>query len=88
MLFGVKVVRQNAIEFGISTPELACKMAGASDVAIVGSSIIILFLKHGNEAPLCVGEYVKLMKDAIFPQHSFFFAVSPDLYVFQSHRLR
>lgn len=66
----MKVVRENtdlpcAIGFGISTPEQAKKMADISDGAIVGSSIIKLLEKHGKEAPKYIGEYVKLMKDAI-----------------------
>ena len=66
----VEVVRQNtdipcAIGFGISTPELAKKMADISDGAIVGSAIIKLLDKYGKDAPRYVGEYVKSMKDAL-----------------------
>lgn len=66
----VKVIRENtdipcAIGFGISTPEQARKMADISDGAIVGSAIIKLMEKHGNDAPRYVGEYVKSMKDAV-----------------------
>ena len=66
----VRGVRENthvpcAIGFGISTPEQAKKMADISDGAIVGSAIIKLLEKYGQEAPKYVGEYVKSMKDAI-----------------------
>jgi len=66
----VKVVRENtevpcAIGFGISTPEQAKKMADISDGAIVGSAIIKLLEKHGKDAPKYIGDYVKMMKEAI-----------------------
>ena len=65
-----KLVRENssvpcAVGFGISTPEQAAKMAGISDGAIVGSAIIKLVAKYGNDAAGPVGEYVKSMKDAL-----------------------
>ena len=66
----VKVIRENtdvpcAIGFGISTPEQAKKMADVSDGAIVGSAIIKIIEKYGEESPKYVGEYVKSMKDAM-----------------------
>ena len=66
----VNVVRENtdipcAVGFGISTPEQAKKMASISDGAIVGSAIIKLLEKHGKDAPVYVGEYIKSMKTAI-----------------------
>ena len=66
----VRVIRENtdvpcAIGFGISTPEQAKKMAGISDGAIVGSAIIKLLEKYGQNAPRYIGEYVKSMKNAI-----------------------
>ena len=66
----VKVVRENtdvpcAIGFGISTPEQAAKMAGLSDGVIVGSAIIKLLEKHGENAPKHIGAYIKSMKDAM-----------------------
>lgn len=66
----VEVVRENtdipcAIGFGISTPEQAKKMADISDGAIVGSAIVKLLEKYGEDAPIYVGEYVKSMKNAM-----------------------
>lgn len=66
----VKVARENTdipcvIGFGISTPEQARKMAEISDGAIVGSAIVQLLEKHGKDAPVYVGEYIKSMKNAI-----------------------
>ncbi len=66
----VKVVRQNtdipcAIGFGISAPGQAKEMADISDGAIVGSAVIKLLEEHGKDAPKHIGEYVKLMKDAL-----------------------
>lgn len=66
----VKLVRENAsvpcaVGFGISTPEQAAKMASISDGAIVGSAIVKLIAKHGENAAEPVGEYVKKMKKAL-----------------------
>ena len=66
----VAAVRANtkipcAIGFGISTPAQAKQMASLSDGAIVGSAIIKILAKHGDDAPKFVGEYVKSMKDAL-----------------------
>lgn len=66
----VETVRKNtnipcAIGFGISTPEQARKMADISDGAIVGSAIIKLLEKHGKNSAPYVGEYVKVMKNAL-----------------------
>lgn len=66
----VQVVRQNtkipcAIGFGISTPEQAAKMAALSDGAIVGSAIVKLLERYGQDAPSHVGDYVKSMKAAM-----------------------
>ena len=66
----VAAVRANtkipcAVGFGISTPAQAKKMADISDGAIVGSAIIKIIAKYGEEAPKFVGEYVKSMKDAL-----------------------
>ena len=66
----VDVIRHNtsvpcAIGFGISTPEQAKKMADIADGAIVGSAIIKIIEQYGKDAPKYVGEYVKIMKDAV-----------------------
>ena len=65
----VQVIRENtatpaAVGFGISTPEQAEKMAGASDGAIVGSAIVKLIAKHGRDAAGPVGNYVREMASA------------------------
>ena len=66
----VEVVRRNtaipcAIGFGISTPELAHRMAAIADGAIVGSAIVKLMAQYGKEAPAHVGEFVRRMKQAL-----------------------
>lgn len=54
-----------AVGFGISTPEQAAAMAKVSDGAIVGSAIVKLVAKYGEDAVPVVAEYVKKMKDAV-----------------------
>jgi tryptophan synthase alpha chain len=54
-----------AIGFGISTPEQAAKMAQFSDGVIVGSAIVRIVGKYGNECVPHVVEYVRNMKNAI-----------------------
>lgn len=54
-----------AIGFGISTPEQAKKMAKISDGAIVGSAIVKIVEKYGEEAGPYIYEYVKKMKEAV-----------------------
>ena len=66
----VKVIREVtdtpvAIGFGISTPEMAAKMAAKADGAIVGSAIVKLIAAYGTEAPEKVGAFVKEMKAAL-----------------------
>ena len=66
----VKVVRENtdipcAIGFGISTPEQGRKMADISDGAIVGSAIMKIIGKYGEDSVSYVSDYVKEMKDAL-----------------------
>ena len=66
----VAAVRANtkipcAIGFGISTPAQAKQMAKISDGAIVGSAIIKILAKHGENAPKLIGEYVREMKNAL-----------------------
>ncbi len=54
-----------AIGFGISTPEQAGKMAAVADGVIVGSAIVKLIEKHGKDAAGPVGEFVRVMKEAL-----------------------
>ena len=66
----VSVIRKNtdvpcAIGFGISTPDMAARMAQEADGVIVGSAIIKILAARGREAAPYVGSFVKDMKDAI-----------------------
>ncbi len=54
-----------AVGFGISRPEQAARMAALSDGAIVGSAIVKLIERYGEEAAPYIREYVKKMKDAL-----------------------
>lgn len=54
-----------AVGFGISTPEQAKKMAAVSDGAIVGSAVVKLIAKHGEQAGPEIYGYVKSMKEAV-----------------------
>lgn len=54
-----------AIGFGISQPEQAAKMAAVSDGAIVGSAIVRMVAKYGEDSIPVVAEYVKKMKEAV-----------------------
>lgn len=54
-----------AVGFGISTPEQAKNMAEVSDGAIVGSAIVKLVEKYGENAEEPIREYVKAMKAAV-----------------------
>jgi tryptophan synthase alpha chain len=54
-----------AVGFGINTPEQAAKFAKIADGVIVGSAIVRIIEKHGENASGYVYEYVKQMKEAI-----------------------
>lgn len=54
-----------AIGFGINTPEQAKKYSQIADGVIVGSAIVKIIAKYGENAPQKVYDYVKSMKDAI-----------------------
>lgn len=59
-----------AVGFGISTPEQAAAMAKVSDGAIVGSAIVKLVAKHGENAVPAVAQYVRDMKAAVMAVNS------------------
>ena len=66
----VRVVKENtsvpaAIGFGINTPEQAKKYAGIADGVIVGSAIVKIIEKYGENAAEPVYNYVKEMADAV-----------------------
>lgn len=54
-----------AVGFGINTPEQAREIGNAADGVIVGSAIVKLIEKHGNDAGPYLYDYVKSMKDAM-----------------------
>lgn len=54
-----------AVGFGISTSEQAREMAEEADGVIVGSAVVKLAGEFGINSPSHIGEYVKVMKDAI-----------------------
>lgn len=54
-----------AIGFGISTPEQARHMAQVSDGAIVGSAIVKIIARDGEQAAPAIYEYVRSMKEAV-----------------------
>lgn len=54
-----------AIGFGISTPGQARHMAQVSDGAIVGSAIVKIIARDGEQAGPAIYEYVRSMKEAV-----------------------
>ena len=66
----VKMVKQAkdvpcAVGFGISTPEQARRMAAVADGVIVGSAIVKLVAKYGEDCVEPVSRYVREMKAAV-----------------------
>lgn len=66
----IKIVRENtkipcAIGFGISNPEQAKNMSKLADGVIVGSAIIKIISKYGENAAPYVGEFVQKMKEGM-----------------------
>lgn len=54
-----------AIGFGINTPEQAAHYGGMAEGVIVGSAIVKLIEKYGENAKEPLMQYVKLMKNAL-----------------------
>ena len=54
-----------AVGFGISTPEQAAEMAKLSDGVIVGSAIVKMCEKYGENCVPYIAEYVRSMKEAL-----------------------
>ncbi|MDD3261748.1 MAG: tryptophan synthase subunit alpha [Oscillospiraceae bacterium] len=66
----LKVVREStktpaAVGFGINTPQQAKKIGSIADGVIVGSAIVKLSEKYGDNAGAHIYDYVKSMKDAL-----------------------
>lgn len=53
------------VGFGISDPEQAKKMSGYCDGVIVGSAVVKIVAEYGRESIPKVGEFIKLLKEAI-----------------------
>ena len=54
-----------AVGFGVNTPKQAAQIAKIADGVIVGSAIVKIIARYGDEAGEHVYRYVKEMKDAI-----------------------
>jgi tryptophan synthase alpha chain len=66
----LEVVREStfiptAVGFGINTPEQAAEIAKISDGVIVGSAIVKIIEKHGENAGAYIYDYVRSMKNAV-----------------------
>jgi tryptophan synthase alpha chain len=66
----LEVVREStfiptAVGFGINTPEQASEIAKISDGVIVGSAIVKIIEKHGENAGGYIYDYVRSMKNAV-----------------------
>jgi tryptophan synthase alpha chain len=54
-----------AVGFGIGTPAQAAEMSKAADGVIVGSAIVKIIERYGDDSAAPLYEYVKSMKDAV-----------------------
>ena len=54
-----------AVGFGISVPEQAAQYAAAADGVIVGSAIVDIIARHGENTRQSLYEYVRSMKSAL-----------------------
>ena len=54
-----------AVGFGINTPEQAEKIGKVADGVIVGSAIVKIIAKYGDDATPYIYDYVKAMKSAV-----------------------
>ena len=66
----ISVVKENtdvpaAVGFGINTKEQAAEISKTADGVIVGSAIVKLIEKHGENAGDYLYDYVKGMKEAM-----------------------
>lgn len=66
----IKVIRENTeipcfVGFGINTPEQAAEISKKCDGVIVGSAIVKIIEKYGDNAGKYIFDYVKSMKDSV-----------------------
>lgn len=66
----IKVIRENTeipcfVGFGINTSEQAAEISKKCDGVIVGSAIVKIIEKHGDNAGKYIFDYVKSMKDSV-----------------------
>ncbi len=54
-----------AVGFGVRTPEQAGAIARVADGVVVGSAIVDLVGRHGEDAPAAVTAYIRTLSDAI-----------------------
>jgi len=55
-----------AVGFGIKTPEQAKQVAQFADAVVVGSALVEVIAKSGKDAVAKAGEFVQLLKKALF----------------------
>lgn len=67
MVDSIKCIRDIpvVVGFGISTPQQAKTISRYADGVVVGSAIVKLCAKYGNDAPRYIGMYAKEMKQAM-----------------------